>query len=308
MYKILVCDHISHTALDILKQAPDVEFSQYTGLSQDELVAKIADFNAIIVRSSTIVSKEVIDKAENLKVIGRAGSGLDNIDQASALQKGIKIINTPGTNAPAVAELTIGLMFNLARKISWASQSMKEGRWDKSAFSGIELAGKKLGIIGCGKIGKNVAHMAAALGMDVLIYNKSIIDMDALRYEQVELERLLRESDFITIHLPKDEQTKGFISKKELKKMKAEAYLINAARGGIVVEKDLLEALKNGTIAGAALDVFENEPDFNKELIANPKVIATPHIGAASKESQERVGVIIVDQILEYLRSKYIFL
>lgn len=307
MYKILVCDPLSQTALNILEEAPDVEYRESTGLSEDELMKIIAEYNAVIVRSATQISEKVINSAENLKVIGRAGSGLENIDQNSAAKKSIRIINTPGSNAPAVAELTIGLLFNLARKITLANNSMKDGNWQKSEFNGIELAGKKLGIIGCGKIGKNVAHIAAALNMDLLIFNQSVVEMESVKFEQVELDRLLRESDFITIHLPKDNRTNGLVSIKELKKMKPGSFIINAARGGIIVEKDLLDALNEGTIAGAALDVYENEPDFDKELAAHTKVIATPHIGAASKESQERVSVIIVDQILEYLRSKYIF-
>ena len=307
MYKILVCDPLSQTALDILQEAPDVEFSESSGLSEDELAKEIIDFNAIIVRSATNISEKIINNAENLKVIGRAGSGLENIDQGIAAKKGIKIINTPGTNAPAVAELTIGLMFNLARKITFANKSMLEGIWAKKDSSGIELANKKLGIIGCGTIGKNVAKMAAALNMDILIYNQSPVEIKHIEFEQVPLDKLLQESDFVTLHLPKTDKTVGLISKKEMKRMKSGAYILNTARGGIVVEKDLIDALNAGIIAGAALDVFENEPDFNKELVLNPKVIATPHIGAASKESQERVGVIIVDQILEYLRSKYIF-
>ena len=307
MYKILVCDPLSQTALDILQEAPDVEFSESSGLSEDELAKEIIDFNAIIVRSATNISEKIINNAENLKVIGRAGSGLENIDQGIAAKKGIKIINTPGTNAPAVAELTIGLMFNLARKITFANKSMLEGIWAKKDSSGIELANKKLGIIGYGTIGKNVAKMAAALNMDILIYNQSAVEIEHIEFEQVPLDKLLQESDFVTLHLPKTDKTVGLISKKEMKRMKSGAYILNTARGGIVVEKDLIDALNAGIIAGAALDVFENEPDFNKELVLNPKVIATPHIGAASKESQERVGVIIVDQILEYLRSKYIF-
>lgn len=308
MYKILVCDPLSQTAIDILRDAPDVEFNETSGLTEDELIERIGHFNAIIVRSGTKVTGKIIDKAENLKVIGRAGSGLDNIDQVSASKKGIKVINTPGTNAPAVAELAIGLMFNLARKITSANQSMKKGNWAKKDFNGIELAGKKLGIIGCGTIGKNVARMAYALNMEILIYNQSPVEIEQINFEQVSLDKLLSQSNFITLHLPKTEKTVRLITRKELKKMKPEAYLINTARGGIIDEKDLIECLIDGTLAGAAIDVFENEPDFNKELVSNPKVISTPHIGAASQESQERVGVIIVDQILEYLRSKYIFL
>jgi D-3-phosphoglycerate dehydrogenase len=308
MYKILVCDPLSQTAIRILEDAPDVEYTQMPGLSEAELEEKIAAYNAIIVRSATKVTDKIINKAENLKVIGRAGSGLDNIDQESALKKGIKVLNTPGTNAPAVAELTIGLMFSLARKIPFAHKSMLEGKWEKKEFMGIEIAGKKLGIVGCGKIGKHVARMAAALGMEIVVYNQSPVEIDDVNFDQVSLDKLLQVSDFITFHIPKTETTTGLVTKKEFKKMKPGVYIVNTARAGIVIEKDLIDALNNGTVAGAALDVFENEPDFDKDLVQNPKVIATPHIGAASMQSQERVGVIIVDQILEYLRSKYIFL
>lgn len=308
MYKILVCDPLSQTAIRILEDAPDVEFTQLPGLSEAELSEKIAVYNAIIVRSATKVTDKIINNAENLKVIGRAGSGLDNIDQESALKKGIKILNTPGTNAPAVAELTIGLMFGLARKIPFAHNSMLDGKWAKKEFMGIEIAGKKLGIVGCGKIGKHVARMAAALGMEIVVYNQSPVEIDDVKFEQVSLDKLLQVSDFITFHIPKTETTTGLITKKEFKKMKPGVYVLNTARAGIVIEKDLIDALNNGIVAGAALDVFENEPEFDKNLVQNPKVIATPHIGAASMQSQERVGVIIVDQILEYLRSKYIFL
>jgi len=307
MYKILICDSLSDTAIKILKESPDIDFTESFGLSEENLCEKIPAYNAVIVRSATTITAKILEKAENLKAIGRAGSGLDNVDVENAAKKGIKVFNTPGTNAPAVAELTIGLLFSLARNIPAANQSLKEGRWAKKDFSGIELNGKTIGIIGCGTIGKMVAQKAAALGMDVVIYNRSAVTIDRVNFTQIPLDKLLQRSDFISLHLPKSSKTNGLIGAAEISKMKKSAYLINTARGGIVVEKALLSALNNGHIAGAALDVFESEPDFNKELARHNKVIATPHIGAASLESQERVGVLIVDQVLEYLRSKYIF-
>ena len=306
MYKILVCDPLSDTAIEILKDAPDVEFTEVFAQTEKDLVKAIPSYNAIIIRSATQVSKMIIDSADNLKVIGRAGSGLDNIDTAYASQKGIKILNTPGTNAPAVAELTIGFLFSLARSIPEADQSMKSGKWEKKAFPGIELNGKTIGLIGCGTIGKLVAQKTFALGMKVLIYNRSQVAIEYTEFEQVTLEKLYAKSDFISVHLPKSPKTENFIGARQFKLMKDNVRIINVARGGIVVEKDLIDAL-GAKVAGAAIDVYENEPQFNMQLVSHPKVIATPHIGASSYESQQRVGVLIIDQVLEYLRSKYMF-
>lgn len=308
MYKILLCDPIAENAVQILKDAPDVTLDTAFGISGKELAEKLSGFNAVIVRSATKLTADVLEQAENLKVIGRAGSGLDNIDLEYASKKGIRVLNTPGTNAPAVAEMTIGLLFALARQIPAADNSMREGRWAKKEYTGIELNDKKLGIIGCGTIGKMVARKAAALNMRVMVHNRSEVSIADVNFEQVTLNRLLTHADFITIHLSRSDETLGIIGSEEIDQMKDGSFLINTARGGMVVEKELLRALNSGKLAGAALDVFENEPDYNKELVAHPKVIATPHIAASTKESQERVGVQIIDQILEYLRSKYIFL
>ncbi len=306
MYKILVCDPLSETAINILKEAPDVKLTKAFEYNENDLIKIIPEYNAVIIRSATTISKKIIDKADNLKVIGRAGSGLDNIDVDYAAKKGIKILNTPGTNAPAVAELTIGFLFSLARSISAADRSMKSGKWAKNEFPGIELNAKTLGLIGCGTIGKLVAQKAFALGMDILIYNRSQVAIENIEFEQVSLDKLLSNSDFISIHLPQSKKTKNFIAARQFSLMKDNVRIVNAARGGIVVEKDLLDALES-KVAGAAIDVFENEPLFNKQLAAHPRVVATPHIGASSYESQERVGVLIMDQVLEYLRSKFMF-
>ncbi len=306
MYKILVCDPLSETAINILKEAPDVKLTNAFEYNENDLIKIIPEYNAVIIRSATTLSKKIIDKADNLKVIGRAGSGLDNIDVDYAAKKGIKILNTPGTNAPAVAELTIGFLFSLARSIPAADRSMKSGKWAKNEFPGIELNAKKLGLIGCGTIGKLVAQKAFALGMDILIYNRSQVAIESIEFEQVSLDKLLSNSDFISIHLPQSQKTKNFIAARQFSLMKDNVRIVNAARGGIVVEKDLLDALES-KVAGAAIDVFDNEPLFNKQLAAHPRVVATPHIGASSYESQERVGVLIMDQVLEYLRSKFMF-
>ncbi len=306
MYKILVCDPLSETAINILKEAPDVKLTKAFEYNENDLIKIIPEYNAVIIRSATTLSKKIIDKADNLKVIGRAGSGLDNIDVDYAAKKGIKILNTPGTNAPAVAELTIGFLFSLARSIPAADRSMKSGKWAKNEFPGIELNAKTLGLIGCGTIGKLVAQKAFALGMDILIYNRSQVAIESIEFEQVSLDKLLSNSDFISIHLPQSQKTKNFIAARQFSLMKDNVRIVNAARGGIVVEKDLVDALES-KVAGAAIDVFDNEPLFNTQLAAHPRVVATPHIGASSYESQERVGVLIMDQVLEYLRSKFMF-
>lgn len=307
MYKILLCDQLSQTAIQILEDAPDVTYDVSIGLDEKALIRKIKTFNAVIVRSSTHLTAKIINNAENLKVIGRAGTGLDNIDLSVAARKNVKVINTPGSNAPAVAELALGFMFNLARDINNAHLSMRDGKWEKKSFQGSELNNKKLGIIGYGRVGKKVAHLASALGMEILLFDHSQLQSEDHGFLVVNLQKLLKESDYVTLHIPLTEQTKNLISAAEFSLMKKSAFIINTARGGIVNEKDLLDALNSKTIAGAALDVFENEPDFNKELVQCPRVIATPHLAAATVESQERVGVIIIDQVLEYLRSKYIF-
>ncbi len=309
MYKILITDPLADTALSILEEAPDVTFETAYGLSADELRDKIQSFNAVIIRSATKITREILDNAESLKAIGRAGTGLDNIDLETADRKGVRVFNTPGTNAPAVAELTIGMLFALARKIAAADATMKAGKWEKKTMGGgYELGDKKLGIVGCGTIGKLVAQKGAALGMEILVTNRSAVKLDKVSFEQLPLDKLLQKSDFVTIHLPKSDKTMNYMGKAELKMMKETAFLVNTSRGGVVNEKDLLACLDDGVIAGAALDVYENEPNYNKELAAHPSVVATPHIAASTKESQERVGVQIVDKVLEYLRSKYIFL
>ncbi len=308
MYKILVTDPLEESALKIFEEAPDVYFETHFGLNEEQLAEKITAFNAVIIRSATHITKKIIQQAENLKVIGRAGSGLDNVDVAAAEKKGIKVLNTPGTNAPAVAEMTMAYLFALARGLSRADHSMKKGLWEKKSFMGIELNERVLGIIGCGTIGKNVARKARALGMHVLVYNRSRVEMDDLDFDQVTLNELLKRSDFVSIHLALSESTRSLIGEKELSLMKNDAYLINTSRGEIVDEAALLTRLESGQLAGAALDVFVNEPDYNKKLAAHENVIATPHIGAATRESQQRVGVRIADLTLEFLRSKYIFL
>ncbi|MGD9898637.1 MAG: hydroxyacid dehydrogenase [Calditrichaceae bacterium] len=308
MYKILICDPLDETAMANLAEAKDIIYDAIYGQSEADLIKNIPKYNAVIVRSATTITGKVIDAGENLRAIGRAGSGLDNIDTVQAAKKGIKVFNTPGTNAAAVAELTVGLLFSLARKITEADVSMKNGQWAKKEFTGFEIDGKILGIIGGGTIGKMVAVKAFRLGMKIVVYNRSEVKIPEIEFEQVSLEKLLKRSDFVSVHLPKNPETAYLIGEQEFEKIKQGSYLINTSRGGIVSEAALLKALDSGILAGAALDVFENEPGYDKNLAAHKRVIASPHIGASTTEAQERVGLQIVDKILGHLRSNYIFI
>lgn len=270
-----------------------------TGMGEAELAQELAKgYEAIVVRSATKVRKPAIDAAKGLRLIIRAGVGLDNIDADYAKQKGIEVLNTPKASTDSVAELTLAHMFALARSLVRATETMREGKWEKKAFHGIELQGKTLGVIGIGRIGQAVAKRALCLGMKVLAYDKYVKESPLPGVKMVSLEELLRESDFVTLHIPPD-PTGPVIGAREIAMMKDGAFLINCARGGVVDEKALLEALNSGKLAGAGLDVFEEEPPKNMELLRHPKVTLTPHIGAQTHEAQARIG----DEIVEILLS-----
>jgi len=269
-------------------------------MNEEELVKTIPPFDGIIVRSATKVTSRVIESAENLKIIVRAGIGLDNIDLEAAKKKGIKVANTPAATTISVAELTMGLMLSAVRNIAQANMSMKNHKWEKKLFSGTELYEKTLGIIGFGKIGKEVAKRALAFGMKVIAYDVIKIETD-LNVKQVSLEELLLNSDIITLHIPLTEETKHLISEKEFNSMKDGVILINAARGGVVDEKALLNALNSGKVRAAAIDVWEKEPTDNFELVNHPNVIALPHLGASAKEGQARAGLEAVKILKENL-------
>ncbi|MFQ6084351.1 MAG: hydroxyacid dehydrogenase [Candidatus Aminicenantia bacterium] len=300
MKKILISDAISPKAIDELRKVPDFEVDVKTGLNEEELVKTIQDYHSIVVRSATKVTSKVIEAANNLELIIRAGIGLDNIDLATAEKKGIKVANTPAATSISVAELTFGLMLGAVRHISIANMSMKAHKWEKKLFSGTELYGKTLGIIGLGRIGKEVAKRALAFGMKVIAYDVIEIETD-LDVKQVSFEELLFQSDIITIHIPLTKETKYLLSSKEFDLMKEGVILINIARGGVVEEEALLNALNSGKVKAAAIDVWEKEPSDNFELIDHPNVIATPHLGAAAKEGQERAGLEAVKILKEYL-------
>jgi D-3-phosphoglycerate dehydrogenase len=301
-YKVLVCDSFAESGIKRLSSYFDVTY--LPKITSQELLDKIHDYDVVVVRGRTKITKDVITKGENLKVIGRAGIGLDNIDVKYAESKGIKVFNTPESSTNAVAELTIGLMIDLARGISRGDFGMKQGNWLKDELMGFELRGKTLGIIGMGRIGTQVARLAKAFGMKILVHDIVELNEDILnevRAKSVSLDELLSSSDFVSLHVTLTDETYHMIDEKKLSKMKREAYLINTARGPVVDEKALLNALKNGSIKGAALDVFEVEPPVSSELVKLHNVIATPHIGAQTKEAQELAATLLVEKIIDAL-------
>jgi len=300
MSKILITDGMDKGSVQNLKDLGHEVTEQF--FEPEELKEQVKDFNVVIVRSKTKVRKDIIDSAVetgNLKLIIRGGVGVDNIDVAYAESNGIKVRNTPEASSSAVAELALGHMFCLARFIGIANVDMREGKWNKKKYTGIELSGKTLGLIGFGRIGQELAKKAYALGMKI-IYNDVLGPVkDLSEYTFVSLDELLTDSDFISLHVPGNEDESPVIGKPEFSKMKDGAYLINCARGGVVDEAALLEALNSGKIAGAGIDVFPDEPTKNMELVNHEKVSVTPHIGASTKEAQKRIGAEIVSIIKE---------
>lgn len=300
--KILVSDSISSKGVEILKKA-GLTVDVKTGLKPEELKNEIGKYDALIVRSATRVTADIIDAAKNLKVIGRAGSGLDNVDKDAATKRGIVVMNTPGGNTITTAEHTMALLFSMSRQIPQATTSMKQGKWEKKKFMGVELYNKTLGIIGLGNIGAHVARMAQGIGMNVITYDPFLNEEKAraLGVKVAGLDELVENSDFITIHTPLTKETKGLINSRRISKMKDGVRLINSARGGIIDEKALYDALKSGKIAAAALDVFEKEPPEGSPLLELDNIVCTPHLGAASAEAQENVAIAVAEQIVDYL-------
>jgi len=304
--KILVFDRVSPKGVEILQRYPEFEVEVIERrCPEEDLISLVQDATAMIVRSETKVTGRVLESAPKLKIVGRAGVGVDNIDVETATKRGVVVVNAPGGNTISTAELTIAMMMSLARKIPMAHASMKAGEWNRKAFKGIELRGKTLGILGLGRIGSEVAKRAVALGMRVLAYDPYLSRQraKALQVELLEsLDLLLEQVDFLTIHLPKSPETIGMIDAKAMSKMKRGAYIINCARGGIVVENDLIEAIRSGQIAGAALDVYETEPlPSDSPLRSIPQIVMTPHLGASTVEAQDSVGMEIAEVIAEYL-------
>ena len=305
MMKILITEALAERGVELLEQEFDVDV--VLGLSPAELLEKIGPYDGLIIRSATKVTAEVIDRAQNLKAIGRAGIGVDNIDIEAATKRGILVANAPESNTVAAGEHTLGLMLAAARHIPAADNTLRAGEWRRSAYKGVEVAGKTLGLVGLGHVGSIVARGALGMRMRVLAYDPYVSEermraMNVARAESVD--EVLEQSDFISLHVPRTPETMGMINESALERMKSSAYLINVARGGIVDETDLYNALKEGSIAGAALDVFGEEPTTDSPLFALPNVVVTPHLGASTVEAQDRAGVIAAEQVASALRAE----
>jgi D-3-phosphoglycerate dehydrogenase / 2-oxoglutarate reductase len=298
--KILICDKVESEAVERMRSA-GLEVDVRDDITPEELLEVVPAYQGMVVRSRTKVRASVIDKASSLKVIVRGGVGIDNIDAEYARSKGIEVLNTPGASSDSVAELTIGFMFALARQLCQANGSMKTGKWEKKRFEGSEIGGKVLGIIGLGRIGIEVAKRAIALGMEVVVYDPYI---KGTEYgEMISFEALLAKADFVTFHLPLTEETQNMISSNEFQKMKKGVFIVDCARGGILDEDALYDAILSGKVAGAALDVFAEEPVHGHKLFSLDQVIASPHIGAATKEAQGRVGAEVAEKLIRFFTT-----
>jgi D-3-phosphoglycerate dehydrogenase / 2-oxoglutarate reductase len=302
MPKVLIADALSPRAAEILA-ARGITVDFLPGRPREELEARIDLYDGLAVRSATKVDKGLLAHAGKLRVIGRAGIGVDNIDVESATQRGIVVMNTPYGNSITAAEHTIALLFALCRQIPAADRSTQAGRWEKSRFMGVEVSGKTLGIIGCGNVGAAVAERAMGLRLKVITYDPFLSPerARALGVEKVALEELYNRADFITLHTPLTEATRNLIDRHALAMMKPGVRLINCARGGLVVEEDLAEALDSGHVAGAAIDVFAEEPAFDSALFGRDNLVATPHLGASTSEAQENVALEIAEQMADFL-------
>jgi len=305
-FKILISDPLGDGGLDVFKNQPQLKIDVRIGLKADELKKIVADYDAIIVRSGTHLTKDIIQEAKRLKVIGRAGVGVDNVDLETATKQGVIVMNTPEGNTISTCEHTVSLLMALARNIPQAHASVKRGEWKRPQFIGAELNQKVLGVIGFGRIGREVAFRANAFGMKVLAYDPFISkeNLRQLGVEFADFETLVKSSDFITLHIPLTEQTKNIINEKAFALMKKGVYIINCARGGLVDEKALYEAIKSGKVRGAALDVFEKEPPEKNPLLTLEQVIVTPHLGAATQEAQENVGISVAQQVVDALLER----
>jgi D-3-phosphoglycerate dehydrogenase len=297
--RVLITDKLAEEAIEKLSEKHEVKFKE---LNHKELLEQIPEYDALIVRSRTKVTRDVLERGEKLKVIGRAGVGVDNIDVEAATEMGIKVVNAPTSATQSVAEFTIGLMIALSRKITTADRSMHEGKWLKKDLEGNELFGKTLGLIGSGRIGSRVAEIATAIGMNALGYDKKPIEFSCISF--VPLDELLSKSDYISIHLPLSPETRHVISKKEFEKMKDGVCMINCSRGGVVDEDALYSAIESGKVAGASIDVYEKEPPEGSPLLMRDELILTPHIGGSTKEGQIRAGITVVNQVIKVLSGE----
>ncbi len=303
--KVLVSDNLGDAGIRLFRETEGIEVDVKTGLAPEDLKSIIGDYNALVIRSATKVTDDLLEAAKNLKVVGRAGIGLDNVDIPAATKHGIVVMNTPMGNTITTAEHAIAMMLSLTRNIPQGTMSLKQGRWDKKKLQGKELYNKVLGVVGFGKIGSIVANRANGLKMQVIVADPYVTpeQIEKAGFECVSLEELYSRADYITVHVPKLKETIGMISKDAFARMKDGVMIINCARGGIVNESALYEALKSGKVAGAALDVFETEPPGAIPLLELDNVICTPHLGASTKEAQTNVAVQVAGQIIDYLKN-----
>ncbi|OCA83379.1 phosphoglycerate dehydrogenase [Bacillus sp. FJAT-27225] len=308
MFKVLITDSISDNGLRALYDHPLFTVDKRVGLPQSELMSEIRNYDALIVRSQTRVTEEIIQQADRLQVIARAGVGVDNIDVNAATRKGILVINAPGGNTIAATEHTLAMLLALARNIPQAHQITTKGEWNRGAFQGVELYRKTLGIIGMGKIGTEVAKRAKSFGMEILGFDPYLTEERAakLGIAKADLETIAREADFITIHTPLINATRNLINDEYLAKTKKGVRIINCARGGIIDEEALVRAINSGHVAGAALDVFQTEPPTNNGLLNHPQIITTPHLGASTVEAQEKVAEEVSEEIIDILQTKIV--
>jgi D-3-phosphoglycerate dehydrogenase len=306
--KVLISDKVDPGCIEILRQNPGVEVDVKTDLSAAELLQQIPQYAGLIVRSSTQVTETLLQAATQLRVVGRAGTGVDNIDVEAATRCGVIVMNTPGGNSISTAEHTFAMLLAMARNIPQANASLKAGRWDRNLYTGVELAGKTLGIIALGKVGREVAQRATAFKMKVLAYDPYISEEVALSHgaQLVPLEQIYAQANFISVHLPLTEDTHHFINAAVMDQCKDGVYLLNCARGGLIDETALLELLESGKIAGAAVDVFEEEPPNDSPLVSHERLIATPHLAASTREAQANVALQVAEQVGDILMDRVI--
>lgn len=303
--KVLVSDNLAETGIEALTNVPEFEVEVNTSLTPDELRHVIRDYDALVIRSGTKVTADIIEAADNLKVVARAGIGLDNVDVAAASKRGIVVMNTPEGNVITTAEHAIAMLLSVTRNIPQATASMKSGKWEKKRFRGKEVFHKVLGIIGVGRIGRIVADRAMGLRMNVIAFDPYITGevVEKLGIKAVTLDDLYARADYITVHTPMTQETRNLINADAFKKMKKGVYILNCARGGIVDESALYEAIQSGIVAGAALDVFAVEPPKDNPLLALEQVVVTPHLGASTDEAQENVAIAVAEQVIDYLKN-----
>lgn len=302
--KILIASDIAKEGISKLRKEFEVDVKK--GISKEEILSIIENYDGVIVRSKPNITEDIIKKGKNLKVVARAGVGLDNVDVNCCQGLGVKVVNSPQASSDSVAELAFGLMLAVSRNIARADRLTREKRWEKKSLMGYELNGKTLGIVGFGRIGRNIGRMAKACGMSLITYDPLLTDeqVKSCDAEPVTLEKLIERSDVITLHVPLIDSTRHMISDKEFEKMKTNAIIINTSRGGIIDEDALCRALSSGKILGAGLDVFEEEPPMNSKLLEFDNVVLTQHIGASTREAQKRAGIMIAEEVIKALKCK----